>query len=393
MIHAPAVLAAIAVAPSAPDGGWRVARRMAADPAQVLVGRAPQEAATLAPLIFNLCGAAHARAAAAALGLDREEDAPALARAAARERARDHARAVLVEWPQALGEAPDRASLGLLARPDGAPALARALVGEARDLCAFSLTELDAWLAAGATQTVRLLARLRRETDPAFGRAGLPVLTPQTLGAMMAAPDAPPPPMRGRGGVGGEAAAQIPAAMTSGGPTPPTLPSPARGEGGRGAPPAQSSPPQTGEGERGGGLAPLHFETGALARLAETPLFRALLAQEGPTLFARLLARLADGLDALSGAAEPALSAPPGVGLAFAARGLLAHGARCDAGRVASYRVVSPCAWNLVPGGLMERALAALPAGAAGARLAPLLVSAINPCVPVSFPAAEAAHA
>lgn len=361
MIHAPAVLAAIAIAP-AEGGGWRVTRRMAADPAQVLVGRAPQEAARLAPLIFNLCGAAHARAAAAALGLDREEAAPALAEAAARERARDHARAVLVDWPQALGAPPDRASLGLLARPDGAPSLARALAGEAFDLCAFSLAELDAWLAAGETPTVRLLTRLRRETDPAFGRAGLPVLTPDRLGAMMAAaaPDAP---------------------------------SPARGEGERGAPLAQSPLPPAGEENRSVGRVLSLIETGALARLADTPLFRALLAHEGPTLFARLLARLADGLDALSGAPEPALSAPPGVGIALAARGLLAHGARVQSGRVAAYRVVSPSAWTLAPGGLMDRALATLPAGAEGARLAPLLVSALNPCVPVSFPAAEAAHA
>jgi hypothetical protein len=361
MIHAPAVLAAIAITPSAPDGGWRVLRRMAADPAQVLVGRAPQEAARLAPLIFNLCGAAHARAAAAALGLGREEDAPALAQAAARERARDHARAILVDWPQALGAPPDRTSLGLLARPDGAPALARALAGEAGEVCAFSLAELNAWLAAGETPTVRLLARLRRETDPAFGRAGLPVLTPERLGAMMApAPDAP---------------------------------SPTRGEGERGAPLAQSPLPPAGEEDLSVGRVLSPLETGALARCAATPLFRTVLAHEGPTLFARLLARLADGLHALSGAPEPALSAPPGVGLAFAARGLLAHGARVQSGRVAAYRVVSPSAWTLAPGGLMDRALATLPAGAEGARLAPLLVSALNPCVPVSFPAAEAAHA
>lgn len=118
-----------------------------------------------------------------------------------------------------------------------------------------------------------------------------------------------------------------------------------------------------------------------------------MLAAEGPTLFARLIARLADCLLALAGAPEPELPAPAGVGLAYAARGLLAHGARLQAGRVAAYRVVSPSAWNLAPGGLLERALATLPAGAEGARLAPLLVSAVNPCVPVAFLPAEAAHA
>ncbi|MEP9349787.1 hypothetical protein [Xanthobacter sp. KR7-225] len=345
MIHAPAVVARIALAPTVPGGAWRVTRETAADPARVLVGRTSQEAARLAPLIFNLCGAAHARAAAAALGLCDGQDAAALAREAARERARDHARAILIDWPAALGAPPDRASLGLVARPDGAAALARALAGDIGDLAAFSPAALDAWLAAGETATVRHLACLRRESDPDWGRAGLPVLAPQALADLMA--DGLRPAGAGR--------------------------TPSVGDAGRNS--------------------PFLFETGALALLSDTPLFRALLAREGPTLFVRLLARLADALDALAMAAEAPLPAPAGVGLARAARGLLAHGARVEEGRVAAYRVLSPSAWTLAAGGLLERALAALPPGPAGARLVPLLVSAINPCVPVAIVPAEAAHA
>lgn len=335
MHHAPAPLARLTIARD-PRGGWRVAREAGTDPARILLGRTPGEAGRLAPLVFNLCGAAHGLAAATALGL--EADAAALARRMAQETARDHARAILVDWPQALGEAPDRASLGLIARPDGASSLVTALAGTTADMAAFSLSELEAWLAEGATGTARHLACLRAEVDPAEGRAALPPLTEADLASTL---------------------------------------SPSGAD-------AIAAP---------GGTPSFHRETGPLAHMAGTPVLADLLAKEGPSLFARLLARLLDCLAALRGAASPAGAHRPGVGLAHAARGLLGHAARVENGRVASYRVLSPSTWNLAPGGLMDRAFAALSCGPQAERLAPLLVSAINPCVPVTLMTEAHAHA
>ncbi|MDI4657404.1 nickel-dependent hydrogenase large subunit [Xanthobacter autotrophicus] len=333
MIHAPATLRRLTIALDGRVGRegaetWRFGRETGPDPAQALVGRTPVEAARLAPLVFNLCGAAHGFAAATALGLPAAADEAAMAR----ETVRDHALAMLHSWPQALGEAPDRAALGLLARPIGGDTFATALVGEGAALSSFSPAELDAWLREAPTATARLLARIRRDIDPAEGRAGLPELTVQDV-----------------------AAALVPT------------------------------------GASGGGLR----ETGALGRVARTPLVAALLAGEGPSLFVRLLARLVDCLMALRPTpATPPHDLPPGLGIAPAARGLLGHGARVEAGRVAAYRILSPSAWNLAPGGLLERAFAALTPGPEARRLAPLLVSAINPCVPVTLSfAEEPAHA
>ncbi|MDQ0503700.1 nickel-dependent hydrogenase large subunit [Xanthobacter agilis] len=310
---------------------WRFVREAGVDPARTLEGRPVEEAAGLAPRIFNLCGAAHGYAAARALGFAAVADAPAMAR----ESVRDHALAIFHTWPGLLGGAPDRDALRALSQPgpEGAAALRRALVGARlpdRDFGNLSCAALGAWLCAGETATARILSRLRREVDPAEGRAGLPELTTVDLARALesAAPDDAPLALR---------------------------------------------------------------ETGALSRMAGTPLFAALIAAEGPSLFVRLLARLADLLALLEAppqaaptASAPTRDAPEGLGFADAARGLLGHGARVDGGRVSRYRILSPSAWNLAPGGLLERAIAALdPSGAQAQLLAHFLVSAINPCVPV----------
>lgn len=325
MIHAPAPLRHLTLTPDG-RGGWRITRAGGPDPAQALVGRAPAEAARLVPLVFNLCGAAHGLAAAAALGLP----PAASTRAMAQEIVRDHALAMLHVWPHALGETPDRAGLALLALPGGETDFARTLAGDAANLAEFSPAELDAWLDAAPTGTARRLGRIRREVDPALGRAGLPPLAARDIAADITAALHRPP----------GAAAQATSLLR---------------------------------------------ETGALARVAATPLMAALLAREGESLFARLLARLVDCLRTLAGVVEPPAALPEGLGVAHAARGLLVHAARVEAGRIAAYRILSPSAWNCAPGGLLERAFAALPSGVQGRRLAPLLVSAINPCVPVTF--------
>lgn len=365
MIHAPATLRSLVIAPGGDEGPWRITRETGPDPARALVGRTPEEAARLAPLVFNLCGAAHAAAASAALGLPHAPDA----RATDRETARDHALALLHAVPLALGMASDRAALALLSRPGSETACAAALAGAGDDMSGFSLSDLEGWLAEAPTPTARLFARLRR-VDPAHGRARLPELTAQALAQTLRP-------------------APTPAEPACSGAPPPA--SPADG----------ATPARCGGATADGAAAPSALcETGALGRVAHRPLFAALLAQEGASLFVRLLARLADCLTALSAPASGrddtarGLTAPAGVGIAPAARGLLGHGARVEGGRIAAYRILAPSAWNLAPKGLLEQAFASLPPGPQAVRLAPLLVSAINPCVPVTLALApEAAHA
>ena len=321
---------AISRDPAPGSRGWRVVRTEGADPAQSLEGRPVEEAASLAPRIFNLCGAAHGLAAARALGLP----VAANDRAIARESVRDHALAILHGWPTLLDGAPDRTALRALAQDsaEADAALRAALVGERlahRDFGALARSELGAWLCAGETATARILSRLSRELDPAEGRVGLPELTAVDLSRALAV-----------------------------------------------------------ELEHDGSARPLPFrETGALGRVAGSALFTALLPAEGPSLFVRLLARLTDLLALLTApAAPPAPSGAPGTGLADAARGLLGHGARVEDGRVARYRILSPSAWNLAPGGLLEQAFATLDPSAPHAPLAArFLLSAINPCVPVTL--------
>ncbi|MFG1432133.1 nickel-dependent hydrogenase large subunit [Xanthobacter sp. V2C-8] len=370
-----------------PAGGpraWRFVRTEGPDPAQALAGRTAEEAARLVPLVFNLCGTAHGLAARRALGLPAAEDGAAMAR----ESVRDHALAILHGWPVLLGGAPDRAALGALARPgaEADRALAAALVGEGmagRDFCALTPAALEAWLHTGETATARILRRLRRENDPAEGRAGLPELTAADLVRALAEDGAAP--SGGHEPAAGHGARVVPAGAPDGtaAPTAPlrdTAPlCPEAGDSLRA--PAQphaeraSSEPRT----------PLR-ETGALGRMAGTPLFHALLERDGPGIFVRLLARLADLLALLAAPAPASPASPAGTGLAEAARGLLGHGARVEGGRVARYRILSPSAWNLAPGGLLERAFATLDATSPRTPLlARFLLSAINPCVPVTL--------
>ncbi len=371
-----------------PAGGpraWRFVRTEGPDPAQALAGRTVEAAARLVPLVFNLCGAAHGLAARRALGLPTPADGAAMAR----ESVRDHALAILHGWPTLLGGTPDRAALGALARPgpEADLALAAALAGAGmagRDFCALSPAALDGWLRAGETATARILCRLRRESDPADGRAGLPELTAADLvGTLAEDGDAS---AAHREAAAGHGARGIPDGATKGATAPalllrdaaPLCPDAGDGLPGSTQPRAEPSPPEP--------RTPPLRETGALGRVAGTPLFHALLAEEGPSIFVRLLARLADLLALLSGPGPAAPSSPAGTGLAEAARGRLGHGARVEGGRVARYRILSPSAWNLAPGGLLERAFATLDAASPRTPLlAGFLLSAVNPCVPVTL--------
>lgn len=283
-----------------------------------LVGRTAGEAARLLPHVFNLCAGAHEAAARAALGLPLMDN-PARTR---RERVREHALAILADWPALFGRTPDRAALRHLGGQGGAEGLRTALLGTEIDLANGTLRTLEHWLRAGPSPTARLLAHCRETIDPAWGRAELPA----------------------------PGLADIAAALEQGAPPEPR-------------------------------------ETTVADGWRRVPLLRELMAAEGASLFARLLARLIDLLACLDPREAPGetLPAAPGIGLARAARGLLAHRASVAGGIVTDYRVLSPSAWNLAPGGLLQRALDALPIGPHAPMLARLVVACVNPCVPVTL--------
>lgn len=325
--------------------GWRIIAAAPPDAARLCVGAAPAEVVRRVRALYNLCGAAHGEAASVALGL--KAPASTLDAAMRREIVRDHVVAVLMDWPTLFGLPPDRATLAAVGGLTGgdaddaaAAALRRGLTGADLDPGTFSPADLDAWLAAGATPTVRLLRQARQVLDPAWGRALLP---PPTAADILALLD--------------DAA-----------------------------------------------VAPR--DAGILGHHADRPLLRALLADEGASLFVRMMARLLDllsCLDPVAAACGPELGAGPeaadvelaGVGRARAARGTLIHRAVLGAdGLVADYRVLSPTVWALRPGGILDRMLAALPSASASAvPLSRLVLSCVNSCVPVTLHDQRASHA
>ncbi|MEA3277430.1 MAG: nickel-dependent hydrogenase large subunit [Pseudomonadota bacterium] len=135
-------------------------------------------------------------------------------------------------------------------------------------------------------------------------------------------------------------------------------------------------------------------ETGALERQARRPLIASLKQELGNGLMTRLAARLAELaslpsrirtlLEGLApGAPAPAPETPTGSGLAEveAARGRLIHWVCLDEGVVEDFRILAPTEWNFHPRGVLSSGLRTLSADADLARLARLLVDAVDPCV------------
>lgn len=135
-------------------------------------------------------------------------------------------------------------------------------------------------------------------------------------------------------------------------------------------------------------------ETGALARMAGHPLISSLLEREGASIFVRLLARLLEAVELIEHLDGDAQRPPwlesaalrPGVGVAWVqtARGLLIHWLALDAdGKVADYRIVAPTEWNFHPQGAYTCGLIGRPAASAeeARAAAELLLLALDPCV------------
>lgn len=331
------MIGSLSLAYGTSDRPWRIELTRAADPARLCLGLRPDEAVQRVSTLFSLCGAAHAEAASVALGL--AEPHVALSDAMRREILRDHAMALLLDLPPHLGLPPARDQLAALSRADrggGDPsAMRQALTGTAADMSAFNEQDLDDWLEQArdpnAPIVVRVLSWIRHEIAPEWGRVMLPSVGTADI-EMALAPDCQPEPR----------------------------------------------------------------EATILLDHAESPLLGLVLRREGRSLFARVLARLLDLLACLdpenTARGAPPMPRPIGarpiggcIGLARAARGILVHQAEVVKGRITAYRILSPTFWNVMPGGLLASMLATLPTGPLQRPLARLVLTSINPCVPVTL--------
>ncbi|HSO82702.1 nickel-dependent hydrogenase large subunit [Thiocapsa sp.] len=348
--------------------------------ASAFVGRSPQETTARLPLLFSICARAQAGACAAAFeqasGVlpspiirGRREAAIAV------ETIREHLWRVLLDWPPILGEPPCRDDMAavlalsnrILARLDPAADLFSVGAGPAAgqapglDVLLTDLTDLltqkvfgikpehwlnligdpsgfERWCRKTETVAARLLRSLLESGEASLGQTpitALPRLSDEDLIARMSAPDW----------------ADFVARPTW-----------------------QGQP----------------RETSPFARVHPLPLIEVY----GAGLLVRLAAQLtevATGLRLLSrgsvgsAAAQPISASASGIGLGrvFAARGLLAHLVRVEAGRVRDYRILAPTEWNFHPRGVVALALESLPPGPEEQlrRQAELLITAIDPCV------------
>lgn len=139
-------------------------------------------------------------------------------------------------------------------------------------------------------------------------------------------------------------------------------------------------------------------ECGALARLAEHPLLRA-VGTRTSRAYRRILARWLELAEIparlsrlLDGEAVPAVppavqgvALAPGCGIAGVetARGLLVHAVTLAGDRVAEYRIVAPTEWNFHPAGALPADLLDMPAGEPHEveQRAGLAVQSLDPCV------------
>lgn len=138
------------------------------------------------------------------------------------------------------------------------------------------------------------------------------------------------------------------------------------------------------------------LETGVLARQRKHPLLQALMAAEGNSVFARMLARLVElahlvepvRMDGTMGGVGCWAGSQPlgkGAGIAWVetARGLLVHRAASDGARMLDYRTIAPTEWNFHADGALAQGLCGIAAASEDeARCkAEWLVQSLDPCV------------
>jgi len=329
-------------------------------PPRLTLGRPADQVAHTLPLLFSICARAQGAAAASALdaacGYAAE---PAKLRQRSSEVQREAVielvSRLLIDWPRALGTAPEVAAVARARQAESAQAMdicrniARDRIyasDPAQWLAEPTLQALDRWSLAAATLPAQLLGRLLRAA-PGLGRSdirAMPEASSEAICAMLPPFDADPGFSR--------------------------------------TPDWQGLP----------------METGALARRARHPLVAAFVARDGNSVAARFVAQLVDLAVLLGGddaqAVRQHTAAPRvGIGLAETARGLLLHQAQVDTdGRVERYRVVAPTEWNFHPAGALTHGLVGRRVADADAarRDATVLAQALDPCVAFSVEVADA---
>jgi Ni,Fe-hydrogenase I large subunit len=353
--------------------------------ARILARRTTAAAAATVPMLFSVCGGAQRAAAVSALAAagaaDVDADAVRDSNGVALETIQEHVWRLLIDWPQAMGRAPNatpvaavRHRIAAAARTAdgrgtlGDPAAMRNLGAELSGLAAQAIygmppaawvdlataEALDAWTARAATPCATLLHAMQAEM-PALGRSAVRLMPAPTRGALL-----------------------------------------------RVVVPAQDGDPDF---ERAPTWEGAPVETGALARTARHPIVSALILRNGHAAATRYVARLVDLAWALRGICQGshddserpwvqafAVGKAEGCAAVQTARGLLVHRVRVESGRVVDYRIVAPTEWNFHPRGALASGLAGLPAGSrrelqTHARIA---VQALDPCVPCRLEVADA---
>lgn len=353
--------------------------------AGLLVGRDIAATTRLLPSLFSVCATAQATACVTAIeqavGLTTDPEVQdRRLRLVAAETLREHLWRILLDWPAWLGEAPDTRSMEWALA--GYRAWQSALHGEAKlftpgatrpetedtadsagrrdltDLLARQVFGIgpDQWLTQ--IDTLDALCSWSQRTHTAAARLVRHVID------------------TGRAGLGRSRVAALPQLRAFdldhclGGPVP--------------AVDAFVAAP-TWEGEP--------RETSPLTRQLDTALARGLRGDVDNGLLTRLAAQLTETALITIGdgstIADPtpvSTRLPIGVGLAMvqAARGLLVHRVRVEAGHIADYRVLAPTEWNFHPRGVAVAGLAGLVAEVPTTdleRLARLFITAVDPCV------------
>ncbi len=360
----------------------RSSRRV--DASRVLEGKTTQEALTLLPLLFSVCGMAQAVAGARACesATSRKatpEEERLRGRLVAMETLREHLWRIFLDWPRFLGAESDRDSLArvvalqrdytalllpagkTLLDPAGAPDIdtgsMERLLGRMEQLLETrvfgrpprqwlemtSPEEFHRWLDAHDTLAASYLAGIRKlhwESVGASEVCPLPRLDPERLRREMEDDDFLRAPLwEGR-----------------------------------------------------------CRETSPLTRV-HTPLMQALRSRYGEGLLSRAVARLTEvaRITARFGqedAGEEPFVAGSGVGQIGAARGQLAHSVTLDGeDRVARYRILAPTEWNFHPRGNLAQGLSTLSGDRATLEeQAHQLIHAVDPCVDYRLVLEEAAR-
>lgn len=322
----------------------RIRSNRTASVAALLVGRKPQEALALLPVVFSLCAHAHVAAARMATGQGGGTEGVMLVLA---ENAREHLLRIMLGWKtdaQVLMPAPPVMSLV----PDMVRAIETNETGQIADQLETYLKAHVFGIAPSRFLQGNLLQWLAQaDTPPAAYLQGILSRDWAELGAVSPVflPEL----------AGNELATRL------------------RDETYCLAPDWLGAP----------------CETGPLARQSGHPFVASVTRQHGAGLLARLVARLVElaQIPAQMRKGDNSVMGPvlglSGAGMVETARGRLMHVARVKDGVIKDYCILAPTEWNFHPRGVAAQALSGLQPDQARA-----VVEAIDPCVDFDLRAA-----